>query len=755
MHSASGSQLTHTMPVQSTDICDDRTSDDGDELSVLRGFRKRWASRETASHAGSQVEDARSDIAAGDDHVKKVDFNVEDLPIMDMNVVDVAHDDLAEHVDALAGSKRQKTHEFAREALKSTNLQIFKYPWERGRLKKFFSNEPLVSVRTPSLKAGGRNFVGLELQVDASGHISATTSVKPVQKSESVFSSVVKKLDDVPVMEDRDAQRKRAIEGWWNLLAFSLVSSTIGLKVSVEATIDTVVQCAHKILDAVFAVKSPGTLMRRLYSIQSFEQWCIEKFSEHWLPVTEFRAWQYVCFLKESNAAPTKAGSFLEALRFSWFLLGVEGSGECERSLRIKGISSQMRASKKPWRPADLLRLDEVQRLHDVLADASQPLGDRTFAGHMLHMLYGRARWSDFNCVTDLFIDSDCQYLECSTRYHKGGRSAEMKSRLLPIVAPAKGIDHNNWAVQYLQVRKLAGLELAPDEHGPLLPAPLNEQATCWASRALTSEEGSAFLRKMLDAPKTTSRRLSTHSMKSTVLSWASKYGLGDTSRAVLARHVSSVATATAVYSRDLLSPVLREMDSMLSAIRTGLFHPDRTRSGMMTPVAMAQAAPLTPFGRGPAPLPATPQPAPLTPFGRGVPSACADPLPLKKKEIQPEIPLEVHTPVSEGAAVEDFFGRSPVPAEEDASPADVGNAESDTTEEDSIQSSSESEAGDEQGAEHFNFDPPSDLYINIKSLVVHCCRNPGVLKCGRRVSPSFSKVYELNGIRCSRCFDV
>ena len=373
----------------------------------------------------------------------------------------------------------------------------------------------------------------------------------------------------------------------------------------------------------------------------------------------------------------------------------------------------------------------------------------------MLHMLYGRARWSDFSCVTDLFIDSDCQYLECSTRYHKGGRSAEMKSRLLPIVAPAKGVDHSNWAVQYLQVRKLAGLELMPDQHGPMLPAPLNEQATCWAARALTSEEGSAFLRKVLDAPKTTSRRLSTHSMKSTVLSWASKYGLPDTSRAVLARHVSSVATATAVYSRDLLSPVLREMDSMLLAIRSGLFHPDRTRSGMMTPVGMAQAAPLTPFGRGLAPLPATPQPAPLTPFGRGVPPVHVESLQEKAEKIQSEIPLETQTPLGEWEAVDDLFGRSPVPAEKDASPADIGNADSETTEDDSVQSSSESEEDGEQDARHFNYDPPSDFYINVKSLVVHCCRNPGVLKCGRRVTPNFSKVYELNGIRCSRCFDV
>lgn len=193
----------------------------------------------------------------------------------------------------------------------------------------------------------------------------------------------------------------------------------------------------------------------------------------------------------------------------------------------------------------------------------------------------------------------------------------------------------------------------------------------------------------------------------------------------------------------------------MLLAIRSGLFHPDRTRSGMMTPVGMAQAAPLTPFGRGLAPLPATPQPAPLTPFGRGVPPVHVESLQEKAEKIQSEIPLETQTPLGEWEAVDDLFGRSPVPAEEDASPADIGNADSETTEDDSVQSSSESEEDGEQDARHFNYDPPSDFYINVKSLVVHCCRNPGVLKCGRRVTPNFSKVYELNGIRCSRCFDV
>eukprot|EP00435_Cladocopium_sp_Y103_P070349 s60_g35.t1 len=541
-------------------------------------------------------------------------------------------------------------------------------------------------------------------------------------------------LDDLTEQAEVLAESKRRKTHAYEREALS----STDLKVTVEASVDTLVQCAHQILDAVFAVESPGTLMRRLYSIQAFEHWCNDSFNEHWMPVTEYKAWKYVCWLKETKSAPTKASSFLEALRFSWYLLGVEGSGDAEQSLRIKGLASQLKASKKPWRPADLLKLEEVLQLHTVLLNESARLGERLFAGHLLHMLYGRARWSDLVCVTDVFLDADAQYFEVSTRWHKGGRSAEIKSRLLPIVAPARGVDQSNWASMYLSLRKRAGLEIQPGEHGPMLLAPQNEAATSWSSRALTSEEGSAYLRKILCAPKTASRRISTHSMKSTVLSWASKFGLPDTSRAVLARHVSTVATATAVYSRDLLSPVLCEMDTMIAAICNSLFMPDRTRSGMLTPVGLAVAAPLTPFGRGMPPVPVTPAPAPRT--------------------VEPPAVVAERSPsLKDWEPAEELWNSDSFSVENGPSPAEQGHADSDTTEDNSVQSSSSSEGEEaEEQPRHFCFDPPSDFYMNVHSLVVHyCCRSPGVLKCGRRVTPNFTKIYELNGIRCSRYFDV
>ena len=230
--------------------------------------------------------------------------------------------------------------------------------------------------------------------------------------------------------------------------------------------------------------------------------------------------------------------------------------------------------------------------------------------------------------------------------------------------------------------------------------------------------------------------------MKSTLMSWTSKFGIPDTSRAILARHVSTVATATAVYSRDLLSPVLRQLDVMLASIRSGSFHPDRTRSGMLTPAGMAASAPMTPF------------------VGQTshVQTCQGDVTPPVQPAEGAHGLGEPCSPGSDGSF--QLLGKqdSETGAGDDQprERADDALADSETSEEGSAQSTSSSEVELEGGEPRMvQFDPPSDFFINNRSLVVHCCRSPGVFKCGRKNGPSFSKIYELSGIRCSRCFDV
>ena len=738
-------KATKTMPVLPTDTCDDVESlGDNETGGTLRGFRKRWSQRSglSADEGGASCCSFAmgSQQEADEPCEKRSKHSFQDA----VEILDKTFDDFAK-VDTLSKPVESGLSAHSeRQAIVNTDMKVFKFPWERGRLAKIFGNSPAITVKTPQLKMGAQSLLRMGLTVTEEGKVEASPVVRPVGVADgrAVFLTVVKSVQDVAEPDNRAERRQKALHAWWSLLAHSLVSSAIGLKVTVEATADTVLDCAIEILDATFAVKSAGTLFRRLYAIQSYEDWCVAHLQKHWIPVSEFDVWTDVRQLQKDGAPATKPSSLVEALRFSWYLLGVEGADKAEASLRIKGVSSQMRASKRPWKPADLLTALEVRALHNLLLDESEPLGDRALAGHALHLLYARSRWSDLTMVNGVYMDPEGHFLEVATRAHKGACSAEIKTRLLPIVAPAIGIDGSAWAQTYLDVRRQCNLWLPLDGYGPMMCAPSNSSATAWTQRALTSEEGSEFLRKVLKAPKTKDRRISTHSLKSTVMSWTSKFGLSEYSRAVLARHTSKASTATAVYSRDLLSPILRELNLVINAIYNGSFCPDATRSGMLTPGAL--------------------------PYMGGTPLPFANmqvaPTPVKTKpheDDEVEI-VETGSACSEWSLVqrnaEDMrlFGAAETVSPSVGPDLEGQDAISETTEENSEQSTSDSEDDYEEREQHRDLlEGQSELVINRKSLVVHRVKSPGLLTCGRKLTPTYEPIHGLSGIRCSRCFDV
>ena len=457
--------------------------------------------------------------------------------------------------------------------------------------------------------------------------------------------------------------------------------------------------------------------------------------------------------LQSDGAAATKGASFLEALRFCHFLLGVQGAGDVLESLRVQGVATQMRAAKRPWRPADILSLAEIKELHRILGSSATNPVDKVFAGHMLHLLYSRSRWSDLTEVGKLYIDPCSRFLELETRSHKGAKTAELKSMLLPLVAPTRGVVNVDWAAQYMEARSAVDLPVPKDDFMPMLPAPLDAESGRWSIRPLTSEEGAAFLRKALGAPKTDDRRISSHSMKSTLLSWACKYGLSDTTRAVLARHISAVSTATAVYSRgrDLLSPVLRELDGMLEAIRCGAFLPDNSRSGMITP-GFVPSMPVTPGNQFVGRVPRTPPP--LTPgelakFQDG-PSLVDASVEVERCEdmAQPTSPLcdsfELVDSADLKEANEAFqdFGAAASDSETSEEPSDTSTSDSDVT-----------------VMTEVSLQEPLVItgtnFINLRTQVLHLAKSDSSFKCGRKITKTYVKVSVLNGIRCSRCYNV
>ena len=670
--------------------------------------------------------------------------------------------------DMVARSQKSATSQGVEHlAIKTSNFGQFKFPWEKKRLSGIFSNAMPVKLEPPSLQPGPNCLLSLSIQVRSKADFQPVVKAGEPQIVVPSFCKVVKNVDDLSYVDERAKRRSEAISAWWDLLVTNVSNSTVGRQSTVDATDDTSADVGKELLDACFSLKSPGTLWKRLYGIKSFYSWHIDNIGPDWLPMRETAAWGYVKYLRDQNAPPTKASTFLEACRFAWYILGVDGAGGIESSLRIKGISAQMKSKKRAWQPASTLTLMEVKKLHNILEDTESHITDRLFCGHALHLLYGRSRWSDLLAVQHVFLDECGKYLELQTQLHKGTKSADTRSKLLPVVTPCEGAVPGNWARIYLSLREECGLGLPMEDPDHMMPAPADETGKSWRERYLTSEEGAEFLRIVLSVPKKSGRRISSHSLKSTTMSWASKFGISLESRAILARHATSISNPTVLYSRDLLSPVLREYDVMLQAIRQSGFEPDKTRSGMITPARL------------PVRVPGTPPSLFAAAGGFGFANQKDDLIDLGGNSRDRSVEVVSQSKGNSTDDVLDVSGEvevrgdphhQPSPmvsetpvlvakeAEQEVELPKVQDLEplSETSEDDSQQTTTSSE--EEDGAKEPPSLPsfcPDCYYINAKSLVIHSCRNSTFFRCGRKISTNYLAIKELHGIRCSRCFDV
>jgi hypothetical protein len=210
---------------------------------------------------------------------------------------------------------------------------------------------------------------------------------------------------------------------------------------------------------------------------------------------------------------------------------------------------------------------------------------------YLLFALYGRCRNSDLLAIHALTPDFgvDGGYVVITTCNHKSGRMAALKTRLLPIIVPARGLDGSIWPSTALAVIAQAGFPTRVFNEGPLLPAPANGFVD-FMQRGLRSSEVSKMLRTFL-AIEVESRAgsdevVSSHSLKATMLAWAARFGMTPQTRSLLGRHTSCLNETFAIYSRDLACAPVAELQKMIDAIYDGSFSPDGERSTFFRPHA-------------------------------------------------------------------------------------------------------------------------------------------------------------------------
>eukprot|EP00435_Cladocopium_sp_Y103_P076096 s57_g76.t1 len=303
-------------------------------------------------------------------------------------------------------------------------------------------------------------------------------------------------------------------------------------------------------------------------------------------PPTEEAVYGFFNAERASGAPPSRMRGFMECLLFCRHVLDMTELDPVVISRRCKGTTT----NDVPHVIKQDLHSGLI-KLHQILLEG-QPW-DALFSGTVLLSVYSRACWADLMHCDKIIVDKgfgdQAEYIEAHVSVYKTMRAATFKHRFLPLTAPAVGVHEDCWVESWLKCRANMGVQLPP-EHA-VMPAPNPEGRP--SLRPLSSGEASQWLRKLLTGSKDVNpeRKVSSHSLKATCLSYCAKYGVEPLTRLQLGYHSGGGEGLRMVhtYSRDAISEPLAKLVQVLSDIRNSVFFPDCARSGRFAKPKAAQ----------------------------------------------------------------------------------------------------------------------------------------------------------------------
>ena len=384
-----------------------------------------------------------------------------------------------------------------------------------------------------------------------------------------VFMKVVLNRMVVSWRDQREADLSRALTKWsavfdaWDNFEVSIVQQLAECS-SPEAR--------ESLLGDYLARKAPSTCLKRANSIRRLNSRAAENSLS--MPLGEPELYKVLCDAKAGGASLSELRGIMEAVTFVRFTFDVEQFSSCAKSRRCWGLSSAKRAQLVTR--ADPMRVVDILELHRIL-DQGEDLWDRLMCGAALCCIYCRGRWNDVqhvdNWTLELNDEGHVEFASAVIDIHKTMFFASKAPKVMELIAPGAGVAEGCWVSAFLQVRELLGATYK--EGYPTMPAP--DKSGLPTVRALSSGEAGAWLRSML--PEREGMRTTSHSLKSTLLSYAAKRGISHLDRLCLGGHTHKDTSMADVYARDAMARPLRLLAGMLSEIRSGAFLPDASRA--------------------------------------------------------------------------------------------------------------------------------------------------------------------------------
>ena len=411
-------------------------------------------------------------------------------------------------------------------------------------------------------------------------HTPAQTTLRQNAGKSLVY--VTKQIPRISWPEAKLVLRDRALARWRIIVEENPQGTLLGrqlhdaiLNLASPANIEAI------ILDT-FQDKAQATLAKRASAVLKYMLHSRKTYGVAGIPFMENRIYDYVRSMILGKAAPTAPASFVSALNFAGEILKAEGAFESAASARVRGASQRHFGTKRMLRQALVLRTEWVSILEAAVHDAVDQK-DKIASGFFCFLIHARPRFSDAQFSSKLQLDvgpDGFGFIEGGASEVKTATTAKLRTQMMPLVAPDRGVIERSWGVRWCQERELQGI----DGFKHLLP--MVSMSGEWIDQPCDVGTANRWLKSILIAFGVDASKLigaSTHSCKATSLSWCAKYNLPFISRQLLGHHVPSHLTSAITYSRDSLSGPLREYDEVLAAIRAFKFEPDNSRSGRFT----------------------------------------------------------------------------------------------------------------------------------------------------------------------------
>ena len=446
-----------------------------------------------------------------------------------------------------------------------------KQPWETSPVARVF-DAPF--LQPPKYHRWGMADAVMGVTVDA-----PSASTTGVATSPPEF--IVRRLKFASLSRDEDMVRRKCLQKLRSLILIDPPATQLGSSLlSAAGTLANEDEVAQSFKDS-FASKSTATLEKRLAALWPYAKWSLST-QRTPLHMDEPKIYEYLNMLRSEGCSASAPSSFLEAVGFLHNIVEVKSLvGAPSFSSRCKGLAKDHPKTRSKRKQAPPLTVEMVSALETYVGTHFRS-HKAVIAGHVLFCIYSCARWADTIRLTEIteFHKGRISIVETATEHHKSALTDEAKSLFLPYLCLGAGlVEGHPWSKAWLAARQI---HKVGRPHTWASIASWSDRNNKFTTTGMSSTEASLWLREVLEecgfTPEVAST-VSSHSLKSTLLSWSAKSGkFTDPQRRQMGHHMDAQDRSMLVYSRDAYAPIAVAVRLMLDDILEGRFNPDLPR---------------------------------------------------------------------------------------------------------------------------------------------------------------------------------